>query len=177
MLHNLLPKTQKKQLRNDYLIRLAGVTLFLLAGAVTTGAIALVPSYISLTSAISEFNEGQLALEGVQEEKPLTILSQTARALTVLRDNVEAEPMTDLLTPIVDARPEGIQITSITFNRDTFSFSLKGIADTRDTLVAYRRAVEALERAIEVSSPIENLARNTNLEFTLSVLLEKPDTK
>ena len=176
MLHNLLPKTQKTQLRNEYLIRLTGIALFLCSSAIMVGAVSLIPSYVSVSTAVSDLEEQILKQNESQEDKPLTILAHTSQSLSVLRNKVSAEPMTDLLVPVLNARSEGIQITSISFDRETLSFSLRGIAANRDALVTYRRTVEGLDRVSEVTSPIANLARNINLEFTLTVVLAKPES-
>jgi len=148
--------------------------MFLLTGAVLVGAVSLAPGYIALSSAISELTADGSAVGDTQDESPLAVLTEAGKTTNVLLEKITAEPMTDLIVPLLEARTDGIQISSITFDRQTLSFSIRGVAETRESLVAYRRAVEDLERVQSVTSPIANLARNTNLEFTLSVVLHTP---
>jgi len=144
---------------------------FLLSGAVLVGAVSLIPAYIGLSSTLSTYESEQGTVGDDTDRAPIRELGRVAGLLDALNVKLDTEPMTELLDNIVLVRPPGIEIASITFERSPLSFSLRGTASTRDALVAYKRALEDLERVTEVSSPISDLAKSTNLEFTLSVRL------
>ena len=173
MLHNLLPKESKKELRNEYLVRMLSVATFLLAVSVLVGTASLAPSLISLSSALDQYQSQVDAGATTTEQAPVRELGRVAGLLETLNAKLDTEPMTELLDDVVAVRPTGIELTGITFERSPLSFSLRGVATTRDALVTYKRSLEGLERVTEVSSPISDLAKSSDLEFTLAVQLSE----
>jgi hypothetical protein len=173
MLHNLLPKDTKKNLRNEYVMRMLSTALFLMATAVGIGAASLLPTYISISSALDEAKIVDQKEGSATESSPLQELARTAVLLQTLNTKLSAEPMTEIMQGIIAVHPDGIQITGITFDRDPLTFSLKGNATTRDALVTYKKALESHDRVTHVSSPISDLAKSSDLEFTLTLTLSE----
>jgi hypothetical protein len=173
MLHNLLPKDTKKNLRNEYVVRMVSMALFLMAAAVGVGAVSLVPTYISISSALDEAKILDEKEGNTTESSPLQELARAAMLLQTLNTKLSAEPMTEIMRGIISVHPDGIQITGVTFDRDPLTFSLQGNATTRDALVTYKKALEGHDRVTHVSSPISDLAKSSDLEFTLTLTLSE----
>lgn len=173
MLQNLLPKEQKKELTKEYYVRLVTVVSVLLAGAVGIGYIALLPVYMHT---IGELDISEAAYElhqkNVQDARVLTEeVAESTAMLSFLEEKYEQVKMTTLLDEVFAARFEGVSVTGFSYRRKDSVFVLQGIAETRDLVVPYARTLESNERFVKVPVPFSNLAKNTDLEFTLSIEL------
>jgi hypothetical protein len=154
-------------------MRMVSMTLFLLATAVGIGAVSLVPTYISVSSALGAAQVSEEQEINTDETSPISELAHTAALLQTLTAKLSAEPMTEIVQSIIMLHPDGTVITGITFDRTPLTLSLKGTATTRDALVAYKKALEGHSRVIHVSSPISDLAKSVDLEFTLVLTLSE----
>ncbi|HCC05530.1 TPA: hypothetical protein DEP58_04505 [Patescibacteria group bacterium] len=174
MLQNLLPKEQKKILEREYYVRLATVVAFTLAGAVIVGCVALVPAYMQVAGEL-RLREAtyELHQKDVEDNSSLVQeVSQSSLMLTFLEEKYSQEKLTTLLDEVFKERPSGISITGFSYKRNDSVLALQGIASTRDLVVPFARALEANQYFEEAPVPISNLAKNTNLDFNLSIILE-----
>ncbi|KKS83253.1 MAG: hypothetical protein UV60_C0046G0002 [Parcubacteria group bacterium GW2011_GWA2_43_11] len=173
MLQNLLPKEQKKVLEQEYYVRLATVVALTLAGAVIIGCVALVPAYMQVAGEMRLSEETyELHQKDVEDNNSLVEeVSQSLSMLTFLEEKYSQEKLTTLLDEIFKERPSGITITGFSYKRYDSVLALQGIASTRDLVVPFARALEANQYFEKAPVPISNLAKNTNLDFSLSIVL------
>lgn len=170
MFHNLLTKEEKKKLRKEYVIRLGAVATFAVAAGVLAGIVALFPAYINLRTDLTLLLEEAARFEADSAEevaRPFTALANTGNLVARLDSVLGAEAVSDITTNIFDLRPTGIAITAISYERDTSRISIEGIAETREALVGYVRAVRESPHFSDVTDPISDLARSADLSFRL----------
>ena len=175
MLQNLLPKEQKKALDQEYYVRLATVTALLLSGSVVVGAIALVPAYMHTASEL-RLSDGayEQCQKNVQDnDSLLEEVTRSSAMVTFLEEKYAQEKLTTLLDEVLKEQPSGITLTGFSYKRTDSILALQGIASTRDLVVPFARSLESNQYFEKAPVPISNLAKNTNLEFSLSIELAK----
>lgn len=175
MLQNLLQTKQKKDLEIEYYVRLVTVAALMLAGVVGIGAIALLPAYARVFGerTVSE-NTYEAQKKNIEDTKMLADeVSHSELMLTFLEENASQEKLTTLLSEVFKERPTGIVISGFSYNKNSASLMIQGVAATRDLVVPYAQAIEANPYFEKAPVPISDLAKNTDLDFHLSIVLAK----
>lgn len=170
MFHNLLTKEQKKVLRREYITRLGAVFTFAVASGVLAGIAALFPAYIGLQTDLGILLDEADRFEAESAEevaRPFDTLTNTANLVTRLNSVLGAGEVSDIIAEVFVLRSEGIAITAFSFERESSRISIEGTAETRESLVAYVRAVRESRYFSDVNDPISDLARSTDLSFRL----------
>lgn len=171
MMQNLLPKQAKKDIQIEYYLRLLTVCMLTFSVAVIIGLAALLPVYMDLRGELKFSENEQLARQ--QDKQDGTELQREIvegeYIVTFLESEIKKEKCTELLSEALKERPEGIAITGFSYNRTEKAMKIEGVAATRDLVVPYARALEENVRFENVPVPISNLAKNTNLNFRLTL--------
>jgi hypothetical protein len=170
MFHNLLTKEQKKALRMEYIIRLGAVSTFAVAAGVLAGIAALFPAYIGLRTDLGILIDEAARFEAESAEevaRPFDMLTNTQSLVMRLDSVVRAEAVSGMIADVFMLRSAGIAITAFSYERDSSRISIEGTAETREALVGYVRAVREAPYFSDVTDPISDLARSTDLSFRL----------
>ena len=75
------------------------------------------------------------------------------------------------IAAVLDKRPSDVRITSLSFTPSIGSKStmaVKGVADTRSGLVLFTELLEDDELFETVELPVRDLAKSTDISFTIS---------
>jgi len=94
--------------------------------------------------------------------------------MNIYKQQEQMHPSTTIVR-LIEQMPSTIQLSRISFSDDESKvtrFSVVGKANTRDALITYTDALRATGLFSEVTLPIENLAKEKALPFTL-VLVPK----
>lgn len=179
---NLIPNEEKKKMRRDFYYRLMVMFLVAVAMSIFIGVIVLVPSYV--LSAV----KSKLALEKLelQKSEPVPVPDQvTLDAIATLDKKISIiekiiqKPfgVADRVVSgvIVNKMPD-IKIYSIAYKNDDESgrvIDIKGIAPSRNRLLAFRLALEDDDNFEKVDLPISNFVRGSNIDFSLTLIPSK----
>jgi len=177
MLHNLLTPDRKKHLRNEYYGRLATVGSVLFACTVVLGIGALIPAYVWLRTELSILEQEAVWFDAEQAEevaKPFATLTTSAQLVARLERVHASERVTDIIIKVFNARPSGISVTGISYERETSRVTLEGIAATRDALVTFRRSLDQNDRFADVTNPTGALTQSEDLPFRIAATLVAP---
>ncbi len=175
MLHNLLRKQSKKEVVQEFILRFVSVFFFFMTGSILVGIIALVPVYLNTVATLGAYETEQtMKKEGGEDVTSLQerVDTQSAR-ITYIEQDLKKKKVSDLLRTALLERSEGIEVVGYSYNRSTNSLSLEGVATTRDLVVPFARSLEATDDFENVPVPIADLAKNTNLEFRLTMNVTK----
>lgn len=179
-MYTLLPEQQIKNLTREYRIRLLILGLFCLSGAVWIGIGSLLPSYI-----ISVMQE-QAAESHLQQVEKVTqtpvsagIAAEVAASnanILLIKGAEDPVVFSAIIEDIANQRISGISLNSIQIahapadgNPNETSVSIQGVAATRDTLVAFQRALDGDPEFSNVVLPISDLAASTDIEFGITM--------
>ncbi len=178
-LTDLLPVDRKMALSREYHFRLGVVALSLIIMLVLSAAVLLIPTYVFLVGS-AKAKEAQLAhvrstLASSDEttlSARLTALSNDAKALISLSTKPSAGKTMSSVLAI--SRP-GITLSNFTYTsavgKNPPTFTLSGIAATRDALRSYQIALQEAPFSSSAGVPVSAYAKDTNITFTITITL------
>jgi Tfp pilus assembly protein PilN len=81
--------------------------------------------------------------------------------------------ITDILEKISNILPSGVNLTSFSYQKDINQIVLQGKANTRDNFMFFKKSLESQKEVKDLSSPVSNLLKNTDIDFYFSFSLVK----
>lgn len=170
----LLPEEYKRKIVKDYRGRLLQLGLILFIGAVCVGIALLVPSYALVNS-----KEEELTAEKTMHEVEIAAKNSTnlVEALSSIKTDLavlQKEDMvpTQIIELILAQKTGGIKIDSLHYilvSDKAGSLNVSGTALLRKELTAFAKALEGVPGIIYVDLPISNLAKDSNLPFSIQI--------
>jgi hypothetical protein len=173
---NLLPHQEKKAVTREEWRRVIRILASALLSALIIGVVLLAPSYISLLLQIRELERERTVEEDASRVLELNLArneaDEAAGAIDIVRRAASSRPHTrQLLDAIVRDQP-GIAIFSLTI-KDAVSVSLEGRAAERNNLLSYEQTLRESGLFAEISSPLSNIIRQTDIMFMLQGTLHQ----
>lgn len=173
--YTFLPFNEQKDIKREYRIRAAIVLLFFLSTALIIGVGAMFPAYMR---ALSEKNLYIRAAAALKDSDQASVLESTEKdlmkssaILSVLASSTEPEPFSSAIAAIAESRGP-VVITSFALEKQPPSalvVTLQGQAPTRDALLAWKDRLADLAPGVSVDLPISELARDTDIQFSVQV--------
>jgi Tfp pilus assembly protein PilN len=74
----------------------------------------------------------------------------------------------NVLENISNLLPEGVNLTSFSYQKESNQVSLQGKAQTRDSLLIFKKALESQPEIKNLNSPISNLIKSANIDYYFS---------
>lgn len=175
---NLIPPGAKKSITLEYRLRVLSVWFFASAVALVLGACVLVPSYVlinvqisALSSSAASASQKLATLKDVSKE--LDLASKQARALI---NGLQYNQMSDYAALFRKLESNEVTFSQISINRSKDGVSpiqLSGTATSRQTLATFRDQLLAEPVIESVDLPISNLAKDKDIQFSLTVTMKK----
>lgn len=173
---NILPDNLRRLNKRRYVIRLSTVVFYGLAFVLVVCTALIVPSYFLLNEEAKALTAERVRMETDVVDTdfrvlPLGEITERAKELTL---GVDRFSPTSHIQTIVGTLPQGVSLNSISFEKgeSMYTFTISGMADTREALVAFRDALDGLTRFSGVDLPVTQLARRTDLEFSLTANIQ-----
>ena len=173
---NLLSPQSKREIRSIrtfYIIKTISfriISLLLIIGTV------LLFSFFLLNEQTKSLDlQIEQELEIKEKEKIASIgeatkdLNQQLNLASTIQDNYIL--WTGFISNFTHQVPGGIEINTLNFDNSTSSFSVTGIADSRETLLDFERQLNQSIYFENVVSPISNLTQKENIRFDISASL------
>ena len=183
---NLLSEVAKKNLTRERFSRLLIITGAGLLAILVSGALLITLTLASLNLQKNEFSRELEAakksptLERVEEvEANIAKTNEKSRifAQSLSREN----RISPVLIEAISTLAPSVKISELTYNGPT-EFRLKGLVGARDDLLKFIEFLDRSEQINEVNSPISNLLKDRNIEFSISftaasgIINENPET-
>jgi Tfp pilus assembly protein PilN len=180
-MRNLLTDNFKKTLRQEYLLRVLTVSLWLITGGFLIGALSLAPSFILIQSSHrtlqEQFTVLQSRVASKSDETASTPVALLEQKLALLSKEREKERLTEALLFVLQARGDaGVTFTSFSYttassgkNAGQSELTLRGVAVSREALLSLKRALEADKRFKRVDLPVSNLAKERDIAFDIKL--------
>lgn len=173
---NLIPSEEKKVIRKVFYIRFVIVTFVVLGVGVLLSAILLLPSFF-YSSLERDIAVTQL---GLQKDNPPIEFEQGAENLIKdlenklnLVENSQKDKflVSERVINKIDAKlTSGIKVTEMNYLNDEtkgMTLEVRGLALTRDDLLAFKSSFERDGDFKKVDLPISNFIKSTNIQFNL----------
>lgn len=169
---NVLPESLKQHIHSEYnlrrLIVIASAILFLQVSFL----IMLLPSWIEATRMERGLTrQVEIAAEVSESESVMDVMTKTNRTLTLVEE-LRFVSMTAFINSVLD-KSNRVHIDGISYSASdqAGAITISGMTDTREALVSYAKNLEASGRFASVNLPISNLAKDTNIPFTIRIVI------
>lgn len=178
-----MPDYQKETLRHERAFLIAHTLVGSLLIAVTVASAVLTMARFSL---IKEYNKikhdtSLVNVEHLRLESNIDELNKKIGFTDKMQANFTK--WSDLTTRLTTLIPKDIDIDYLFLNRSTGSFRLNGKAQSRDSLIAAKAALERSGFFKSLDAPLSNLLEKTNIEFRFTgylkneIFIPKPEIK
>ena len=173
---NLLPPAAKKQIVFEYWIRVFSVWVILWSVCLLISAIVLWPTYVLIVGSSEAYADSVLdaSERTAQYESISQTLSQaTKQAQTIVIQDRQTK-LSAIFSDVENAAGPEVDLSGVTVNRnksDIDPVRVQGIASNRQSLAAFKNRLETIPYVVSVDLPIENLAENQDIVFTISVII------
>jgi hypothetical protein len=179
---NLLPKTEKEDLKKGLKLRLAVVALFLLTASFGVGFIMFLPSYFLASGYFSKSVASDYFLEPKNSDlinKTLNLPGEIDSKLIFFQSNIGDVSTADYFSKIVDNLPKGVQLNSVSFSKNQnyndktgTVILVSGMAIDRDSLVSFSTLLKESGLFSSVEVPVSSLTKDKNLPFSINIFIE-----
>ena len=171
---NLIPPQAKKQLTRIYWFRQLTTWMIVWSIAFCVGLVLLWPTYLLLsgTNAAYTATSASAGERTATYDEMVTKLNQSNAQARLVIINQQAPNLSTIISDVWDQVGSGVSISGINIVRQDkaiLPFMVTGEASNRQTLAAFRDRIVALPNVESVNLPIENLAQNQDISFTLTV--------
>lgn len=177
---DLLLESERRDVLREYRLRLLAVASCALALEVFVAALGGMFSFQALRHEAAVWRSGERVEEGVSQvaqSGTKELIERTSARLALL-----AAPPLPPLTPGVDgllsARVPGVRFVSIAAEASVaeggWTLTAQGIAETRDALALFERALSARRAFTGVAIPVESFAKEAQAPFSLRALYHPP---
>lgn len=173
---NLLPVSEVKQLkllrlRKFFLIRVLILSFygFLIAGGLWATLSLLNAQDRDLERQLSQRKQEEKTAKFLEVQQKISTFNQNLQNVARLQERHAA--ITPILVELSRTTPATVRLTTLRIIVADQSAQLAGIAQTRDALLAYQKALEESDLFLEVTSPLSNLTNRENVEFSLQFKL------
>lgn len=173
---NLIPPAAKRAVRREYWQRVFVVWLVLLNVCLVLGGLLTAPSFVLVQSQLTAYQsqlESAAAVASEQDQLAATITDTNERARTVLAA-AEVPAMTPYLERLRALASAGVAITQVRVIRTealVTELVVSGEARSRESLRRFSEQIVADERFAAADVPLENLAANEDIAFSLSIVV------
>jgi hypothetical protein len=157
-------------------MRAGVVLLFFVSIAGVIGIVSLLPSFVYITSEKISGERSLFSLRDVNKEKTGTEsigeITKQANVLTLFKDRSKSKTnYSSIIESILGVRG-AVTLNSMSVSRigtTAVVVVLRGIAPSRDSLVAFKGRLESAISGNKVDLPVSELAKSKDLQFSLTV--------
>lgn len=178
----LLPAEERHALRREYRVRLAITAFFYVSLAVMIGIVSLIPSFLYSSSQEKDALARDAAVQQSRQnsgadaaEKELVATQAIAARITKELPSREYNAVIQriLLDKKSDLLLTNFQIERSSATSTVGDMTVEGIAGTRESLLDFKKRLEADSTFTAIDLPLSDLAKNKNIFFTLRLKIKK----
>lgn len=174
---NLLPQKEKNLHVSEYRMRFALVSVAFVCTLLVIALIGLLPTYAIKRSMTTELLKEQDAAKVANTQAMIEEAEAKAADNEALADILEgrvtllANPLTPslIIDKVLEKAGASVVVVRSISIVDT-SIDIRGIASTRDELIAFHQRLKAEADFKNASLPIGDIAKSVNPEFTIRII-------
>ena len=174
---NLLPIEEKKKIHRDYVFRLLAVALGVVSVSAVIGIVTLFPSYFisdfQKRAAIEEAERTRKTNAEGDQENIASLLKEAQQKLEILSPESEKVFLRTIFDTAIGYKPDTVALTGMVYQEGSegkLTFIMNGIADNREDLLVFSQNLKRDALFDDVELPVSNLAKDRNINFTLTVV-------
>lgn len=169
---NLIPTTAKKQVIIEYWVRTISAWAFLGGTALLLMVSLFIPLNIHVTGQERYFSSllAESESEQTSYKEKSNLLQKANQQAALLLQVKEEYTLYELLPRLWEYAGEGVELEEVSINQvSSPTVSVGGTAQTRQSLVAFRDALERQEDFVAVELPISNLIKESDVPFVILI--------
>lgn len=176
---NLLPEIEKKKLKKIHQMKVAVLSMYMLALVGISLAVFLLPTFVLSESKEQTLVDKLAALKKNSENDKSDTLDKVIddinSKLKVFPEQGEFVFSQDVLGEVLSKKTEDISITSVTYtvSDKDLKISVVGQAKDRESLLAFERDLSSVPQFIGIQLPISNFLKNNNIDFIIEGTFKK----
>lgn len=164
---NLLAPEKKKKFLNlvrfIFIKELLEFTVFTIAVLAIFNLLGL----LVLSQTLTDLAQSTLLVNHQQSRVEQEVIRINSLSKNVVTSGKEYTPFSPKLIELAAAIPATITIRSIDINRGTNSFTLSGIADSRQALLDFKNVLPTISWIDSTSAPLSQLFQKQNISFEM----------
>lgn len=177
---NLLSRSAKKKLWNEYRSRLGVIILCAVLLLELFTATVFFPTYYALSTTTDSLSDTLSREQQNSPEKNDEIAKQISTfksELSLLRPptSTSTTPVvpSEVISRILKNKPRGIAVSAISLQKekDVTSVLLSGIANTREDMLAYKNTLR-LDPQFTVARGNDDIIKKTNITFSITLVIK-----
>jgi Tfp pilus assembly protein PilN len=174
---NLLPSEYRRRVRLEYRLRLVAVVGTFVCFFVFVSGILLLPSYflsrVRLEAVSREYNEWINTGESKEYDNLDAMVQMVNKDITTALEYAEKYfSASGAFQQIVEIQPQSMRISELSYQGEqegNHDITLRGIAETRDALLAFRDDLRMIPKVLDASVPLSDLVRTGDIPFTITI--------
>lgn len=174
---NLLPAEDKTINKKDYLSRLFVVVGILFFIIVTIAFVLFLPVFFSLffekkdlAIQLNVIKQGDSSVEAEKIYADLDVLN--TKLFLYEKNNDEVRQVSTLMEKIISFKTDGISLSYFKYEKDkNGKIVIMGKSASRSEFVNFKKKLEDDKSFSAVSSPLSNLLKETDINFTITIEL------
>lgn len=173
---NLIPPHAKKGVVSEYWIRVTSVWLIMLGIVALVVAVLNIPAYIMIQNQklayqdmFADANDKTDAFTAIEQE--IIVANETVRLLSDINQDVALHTYVSLIDSLANGRVSIEHYDLIRSEGNLSTIKISGVADNREALVNLSDTIEADDYFISADIPLSNLAKDSDIPFSISVVL------
>ena len=177
---NVLPDILKKEIRTSYKLRRLFVVLSAVLFLQISFLIFILPSWINVffkeKDVISQTNNLSKSTLSQNAETASAIIASTNIKLKLINTELQYPAIMPLIRSIISNKTANIHIYQFNYSvtsTTSAAVTLSGMAASRESLINYENAINNSSLFSNVDLPISNLAKNKDIDFSMSLSASK----
>ncbi len=180
---NLIPNTQKKEMRKGFYFRLLVLFLVMAGVSIIIAFVAILPAYF-LSSVKSNLIDSKLEAQGQEvvplpDQETLAVIKDLDSKLGIIERAERSNFVVSgrVINAVIAKKMQEIKITDIAYEKNSKNdptlgptISIQGTAPSREMLLLFRQALEDDTTFKSVDLPISNFVKGSNIQFYLSLI-------
>lgn len=178
---NLIPPVVRKAIVKEYWVRVISVFLCIVSAVVLVSAVFLSPVYVLVSSQVDVYSQSanDAALRVAEYDVSASALVAANGMAQKIIELHETDNFSDAVLLLESLQGNNIVLEGFVFNREKDGnlapVQVTGKALTRQSLADFRDKLLAQSTISEVNLPISNLAKDKDIDFSLSVVFKESE--
>lgn len=172
---NLLPKEERKAIRNMYRMRVLVVFMCFVLALEVIAVVLFSPSFYNLyvlkNQSIQMLEQKRSGVPRDVEELQQSI-SRLKEVVDILKTKGEMSA-TSLMNEIEQEKNPGITVIAYSYDQQSRAVQIRGKSATRDDLTTFRKHMRDLGKYQSVELPPSTLLKEKDIDFTLRMSLKQ----
>ena len=180
---NLLPQTEKENIKKGFRRRFVVVVLLLIVASLAISTVLLVPAYIFAQARFAEITAESDFVKHQSEASVVDVANvptEINTKLKVFQDIVNRKTFIESANDLINIKPLDVIVESISYGRNlelggkgATKIQLSGIAGDRKSLITYTANLKESGKFSQVDVPVSNLTKDKNVPFSMTLYIEK----